>query len=345
MSNNRYLTKEQIYKLFTIKSADVNKYMKFGMPHNKEGKEISFPKSRVVEWQQQRQQKAKEQFEVGKSYLNQEIVDRLGCSGQGGMRRSHITGTLALFTDKTNTRNPYQDRWINGKLHYTGMGQEGDQILEGNANKVLAETYHSKALTEVFLFETHKSIRDKRKLKLHKFIGIVQMNGPEYFEKENGRLVYKFPLEVVNGEKIFEEPDLRNTEIESQKKQQIVDEEVIKRLAEESSKRNINLNNNNKKGQQSERKVVKTRVYERNEYIAAYIKLLANGKCQLCEQDAPFKDSFGVPYLECHHIEWLSEGGLDIIENCVALCPNCHRKMHSLALEEDIKKLQLVKQE
>ena len=27
-------------------------------------------------------------------------------------------------------------------------------------------------------------------------------------------------------------------------------------------------------------------------------------------------------------IQWLSEGGLDSIDNCVALCPNCHRKMH-----------------
>ncbi|WP_296863638.1 HNH endonuclease [Thermosyntropha sp.] len=28
------------------------------------------------------------------------------------------------------------------------------------------------------------------------------------------------------------------------------------------------------------------------------------------------------------HIEWLSRGGTDTIDNTVALCPNCHRKMH-----------------
>ncbi|PGR23313.1 hypothetical protein COC52_24870 [Priestia megaterium] len=36
---------------------------------------------------------------------------------------------------------------------------------------------------------------------------------------------------------------------------------------------------------------------------------------------------------------WLSQAGLDTLDNTVALCPNCHRKMHSLNLEEDIIKL------
>ncbi|MGQ9558779.1 MAG: HNH endonuclease [Desulfurispora sp.] len=34
------------------------------------------------------------------------------------------------------------------------------------------------------------------------------------------------------------------------------------------------------------------------------------------------------------------DGGKDTIENTVALCPNCHRKMHSLNLPEDKRRLQ-----
>jgi 5-methylcytosine-specific restriction protein A len=45
------------------------------------------------------------------------------------------------------------------------------------------------------------------------------------------------------------------------------------------------------------------------------------------------------PFLEEHHIEWLSKGGEDTIDNAVALCPNCHRKMHILNLKEDKEKL------
>lgn len=45
--------------------------------------------------------------------------------------------------------------------------------------------------------------------------------------------------------------------------------------------------------------------------------------------------SDGRPYLEAHHVIPLAEGGPDIIENMVALCPNCHRKMHVLKQKED----------
>lgn len=69
-------------------------------------------------------------------------------------------------------------------------------------------------------------------------------------------------------------------------------------------------------------------------------KLRAKGICQLCEKPAPFNDKNGNPYLECHHIIWLSEGGADELRNTVALCPNCHKKMHIVNDDEDVKKLQ-----
>ncbi|MBS5788180.1 MAG: HNH endonuclease [Clostridioides difficile] len=45
------------------------------------------------------------------------------------------------------------------------------------------------------------------------------------------------------------------------------------------------------------------------------------------------------PYLEVHNIIWLSNGGNDDIDNTVALCPNCHKKMHILNLDKDIEHL------
>ena len=77
----------------------------------------------------------------------------------------------------------------------------------------------------------------------------------------------------------------------------------------------------------------------RNPYVSEYAKRLANGICALCGQPAPFRDAAGKPYLETHHIVWLSEGGSDSIDNTVALCPNCHRKMHILKRLEDVTKL------
>lgn len=74
----------------------------------------------------------------------------------------------------------------------------------------------------------------------------------------------------------------------------------------------------------------------RNTYIAEYSKRRAGGICQLCGEKAPFNDKNGEPYLESHHIVWLSKGGEDSIDNVAALCPNCHRRMHIIDDERDV---------
>lgn len=342
------LTKEEVKKLFTLSDNNLREYRKLGMPFEIHGKDYEYPKNKTIRWQVDRQTLVATKLVVGKNYLNQEISEILLCSDQGGMRRSHSTGTLTLFTDTVNSNNSYQDRWINGILHYTGMGQDGDQVLEGNANKVLAETFNTHAITAVHLFETveEKIAGSKKKKTLHKYIGQVEMIDKEYIEIENGRNVYKFPLKVIKGEKVFTETDLKNVEKESQKKVTKLSYEEIKQRAIEASEANkesddqsLTVDKNKKKKRMSSKRIVKTVVYDRDEYISALVKLESKGKCQLCEQDAPFIDEYGVPYLESHHIIWLSEGGKDTLDNCVALCPNCHRKMHSLALKSDVEKL------
>ena len=80
---------------------------------------------------------------------------------------------------------------------------------------------------------------------------------------------------------------------------------------------------------------VVSKQYERDPYIAELAKRRAKGICQLCNTTAPFKNKDGYPYLEVHHIQWLSKEGDDSIDNVVALCANCHRKMHILNLEKD----------
>lgn len=70
--------------------------------------------------------------------------------------------------------------------------------------------------------------------------------------------------------------------------------------------------------------------YSRNQYIKELVKRLAQGKCQLCCEPAPFTDKFGEPYQEEHHVVRLADDGQDVLKNVTALCPNCHRKMHIL---------------
>lgn len=70
-------------------------------------------------------------------------------------------------------------------------------------------------------------------------------------------------------------------------------------------------------------------VFDRNPYVVAAVLRKANGVCEYCQNRAPFnRKTNGLPYLEVHHVVPLSQGGLDTLENTVAICPNCHRKAH-----------------
>lgn len=117
---------------------------------------------------------------------------------------------------------------------------------------------------------------------------------------------------------------------EKEKQAKKLDNETLAQRAKESQSEKTSVRN------------AVTTIYERNAYVSEYAKRRANGICQLCEREAPFKNKDGELYLETHHVEWLSKGGTDTLDNTVALCPNCHRKMHVLDLEEDKSELKLV---
>ena len=87
------------------------------------------------------------------------------------------------------------------------------------------------------------------------------------------------------------------------------------------------------------RRSVTSTVFSRSAEVVKETRKRANGICQFCGQPAPFTDKHGNPYLEVHHIIWLSRGGEDSTANTAALCPNCHTRMHILDKQEDIDKL------
>jgi len=71
-------------------------------------------------------------------------------------------------------------------------------------------------------------------------------------------------------------------------------------------------------------------VFKRNPDVIAEVLVRANGVCEKCKKPAPFiRRSDGTPYLEVHHIIRLTDGGEDTVDNAIAVCPNCHREVHS----------------
>lgn len=77
-----------------------------------------------------------------------------------------------------------------------------------------------------------------------------------------------------------------------------------------------------------EKIIVQQIVFKRNPYVVIKVLERAKGICERCLNKAPFIKDNGEPYLEVHHIQPLSEDGDDTIDNCIALCPNCHRHAH-----------------
>ena len=68
--------------------------------------------------------------------------------------------------------------------------------------------------------------------------------------------------------------------------------------------------------------------YERDPKVKAWVLIAAGGSCECCRKQAPFVSIDGSPFLEVHHIRRLADAGPDVVENAVALCPNCHRELH-----------------
>jgi predicted restriction endonuclease len=79
-----------------------------------------------------------------------------------------------------------------------------------------------------------------------------------------------------------------------------------------------------------EKKEIKNNVivYKRDKYIRELVKNDANGICADCGKEIGKDKLNNIPELQVHHIKFLSDGGIDEISNCVALCPNCHRRRH-----------------
>ncbi|THD81652.1 MAG: HNH endonuclease [Phenylobacterium sp.] len=69
-------------------------------------------------------------------------------------------------------------------------------------------------------------------------------------------------------------------------------------------------------------------IYVRDPKVVAWVLQESGGVCEACENAAPFLRPSGQPFLEVHHVRRLADDGPDVIENAIAVCPNCHRRLH-----------------
>lgn len=257
-------------------------------------------------------------IEPGKILSNSELSRAFHCSTQGGMRKS--TRINALIIISNHVESVYEDRWERDTFYYTGMGLKGDQSLSFMQNKTLAESNKSSIGVHLFeVFEPNKYVYQGKAILAEKPFQEKQLDSSGKL-----RTVWIFPLRLADKNAM-----------------PLVTEETFNKKQERREKRASRLSDqelshkaNKAPRKPGERQVV-SKQFERNEYVAELARRRANGICQLCNDPAPFRDKTGAPFLEVHHIQWLSRDGEDVIENTVGLCPNCHRRMHMLDNETD----------
>lgn len=270
------------------------------------------------------------ELEINARLKNQDLCDVFKCSPQGGMRRSNRTNSLIIISN--HYASIYEDRWIGDVQHYTGMGQSGDQDINRSQNRTLKES-GTNGVT-VFLFEVYGP-----KGSDYHYRGRVELAGEPYQENQLDesselRSVWGSPLHTLDLEKlpIIDEAELGKLQQHRQS--------VAKKMSDEALIKCVTTQQ-----KPAGRTQTTSMTWQRNALVVEFAKRLAAGVCELCENPAPFEDKQGIPYLEVHHIFWLANDGPDTIDNVAALCPNCHRRMHSLNSKGDISRLNARRQQ
>lgn len=321
------LTQSEITELLGISRTTLFRLIKEGLPFTEtpNGKKY-FDEDEVRNFLKTRKDNLLKELVVGKIYSNDEIVEIFRVGNMGGMRRSHSRNALVLITYQDGSNRLYNDYWQQDILYFTCQGQAGGQKLDGQ-KKTLAES--NKNGITVYLFEKFT--------KGYQYRGIVKLVKKPFKAKEldsDGveRTVWKFPLKLINDRDYIDEKLIDEQEIHIHAHYQAELMDLFKKaIMAKTSELEMPV---------SERTVKTTRI-QINPIIAEYVRMRANGMCELCRRKAPFEYK-GQAYLMLSHIIPPSMGGKDAANNVVALCPNCNARYAMIGTKEDREKLKSI---
>ncbi len=256
-------------------------------------------------------------FEIGKIYNRRSDIHGLYKGQQyGGIATPAEHPYIFIFTGKAGDEYGYIDDFDpNGTFRYTGEGQEGNmKMTKGN----LAIHDHQRNNKAILLFESTSR-------GFVRFLGYCNYIFHHIEERpdRNGELrdAIVFHLDMVNNQNIDTAQIPTSKVVEAPKAVYITKPSKSRSLKQlrEIALISTPIHASTQEKIQS--------IKKRSTAIKLYAKKRANGICEGCNETAPFETKSG-PYLEVHHLTRLADGGADLPQNVIALCPTCHRKAH-----------------
>jgi 5-methylcytosine-specific restriction protein A len=242
-------------------------------------------------------------FEPGRVYNRRaDIHARFGGQQQGGIVTPSSHPLVIIITGEEGLEHGYADRELpDGTFEYFGEGQVGDmQWVRGN--KAIRE--HSAEGKSLLLFR--KTAQGVRFLNEMVYIGDHFERAPDRNGDDRAAIVFELKTldaikEVVDASPLI---DSRSAAI--------ADLHAAALDAPFPTQAKVTRN-----------------VYERSRDVRAWVLARSKGHCEGCGAPAPFHRADGSYYLEPHHIRRVSDGGPDHPAFVIALCPNCHRRVHA----------------
>lgn len=249
-------------------------------------------------------------FAIGQIYDRQtEIHDLFGGNSRSGISPSGKAPAVFIFTGESGGQYGYTDSHNEDDVFsYTGEGQIGDmELTKGN----LAILDHAKQGKALYVFEILGKGQGQKYIGEYTCANHEWRRGPDRHGDDRKIVIFNL-LPVGTGLDIDDlsgREDLSDASLslDDLRKRALAATEIRSEGDKSSARRNV---------------------YRRSRLIAKYVLKRSGGNCESCKNPAPFLKANGSPYLEPHHVNRLSDGGLDHPRYIGAICPACHREIH-----------------
>lgn len=246
----------------------------------------------------------------GTTYYRKDLVEAYGGQLRAGIWTPREFDAVFLFSGESGSTYGYKDGWTDGVYRYTGEGQIGPMKFRAG-NKAIRD--HRAEGKDLLLFI------DLGKNKGVRFEGAFECASWDYQDAKdrngNKRRAIVFNLVPVNT--LSEGDDTADDDANDSSRLPL---DELRKAAYEAAAHSVT---------QEPIGDAKRNWYRRSEQVKKYVLARADGVCEACDEQAPFKRKDGSAYLEPHHTKRLADEGPDHPAWVGAICPNCHRRIHS----------------